>query len=127
MLNTIIMTFVCIFAVYGALSFISVMVGWLLRRKKLSSKAHTVIFLKNDEDGAESYIRSIVWERALMGNFEGESIIAVDMDSHDDTIKILKHLEDEYANFHAMSREKYIKFIEEHQNGQCKGKNFGNN
>lgn len=112
MLNTIIMTFVCIFAVYGLVNFFG-MIGTRLAKggKVKNAKAHTVLFLYNDGENAESYVRSIIWQRAISGYFEEEDIIAVDMGSKDDTMKIMRKLEWDYDNLHVMKKEEYIDFI----------------
>lgn len=114
MANAVIMTIVCIFAVYGAVRFVILLSSRLLKggeAKKITP--HTVLLLHNSEEDAEAQVRFLVWESALHGS-ESRDIIAVDMGSSDNTMPILRRLEREYDTVHAMRAEEYIKFIKEH-------------
>ena len=115
MANTVIMTLICIFAVYGMVSFIMNMGAKVMRRGDLApERIHTAVFFRNRAETAEGCIRSVVWERVFSGCLEGEDIMAVDMGSCDDTLLILKKLQREYDNVHAMTYDEYINFVKEY-------------
>lgn len=110
MLTAVLMTVFCIFAVYGAVRFVFFLYGYFFSiNNKSSIKRHTVIFLKNNENEAETLIRTMAFER----NPVWGELVAVLRGSSDETIKILRRLEKEYEFLHVMDMEEYISFIEE--------------
>ncbi len=122
MLNTVIMTFVCIFSVYGFISFLGLIgAGFLSKGEK--PFAHTVVFLQKGLDRAEGQIRSVIWEQKLTGFFENRDIIAVYAENDKVTLRVLRKLEEEYGNLRVLKKEEYIRLVEEWQNGE----NIGNN
>lgn len=115
MANTVIMTLICIFAVYGIASFVMNLGAKFMRRGKLApEKIYTAVFFHNKAEAAEGCIRSMVLERVFSGCLEGEDIIAIDTGSCDDTMLILKKLQREYDNVYAMTYDEYINFVKEY-------------
>ena len=113
MARTFIMTVLCIFAVYGAVRLV-ISAAVRLFRCNMPEKImlHTVLFLKNSQEDAEALIRSLVWEKALYSSL-AEDIVAVDLGSTDDTMRILKKLDKEYETVHAMKIGEYTEFVKE--------------
>ncbi|MBE7011200.1 MAG: hypothetical protein E7415_00835 [Ruminococcaceae bacterium] len=110
MFNAFIMTAVCIFAVYGVIKLVFYIYGYFLTLYGSDGiKRHTVMFFKNNEDEAEVSIREVVLGR---NPFCGD-IIAVNMDSEDDTFEILRRLEREYDILTVMNIDEYIHYIKE--------------
>lgn len=110
MLNTVFMTVLCIFAVYGAIKTVFCLYGYFARLKGNGKvKSHTVLFFKNNQDEAEVCVREIIFGR---NPFCGD-VIAVDMGSEDETLQILRRLEKEYDILRVMKREEYINQIKE--------------
>lgn len=115
MINGIILTILCVFAVYGAVRLVFGVFARLSRGgapRRFS--AHTVLFLHNNQEDAEMWIRSMVWGKTLGGRADTEDIIAVDTGSGDNTFSIIKRLEREYDFVYAMKMDDYISFIKEY-------------
>ena len=110
MLDTVFMTVLCVFAVYGAIKTVFYLYGYFLRLKgKEKVKSHTVLFFKNNQEEAEVCIREIIFGR----NPFCEDIIAVDMGSKDETMQILRRLEREFDILSVMDIDEYISRIKE--------------
>ena len=108
MLDTVFMTVLCVFAVYGAIKTVFCLYGYFMRLKGDGKvKSHTVLFFKNNQEEAEVYVREIIFGR---NPFCGD-IIAVDMGSEDETMQILRRLEKEFDILHVMNIEEYINKI----------------
>lgn len=110
--SAVILTLICILAVYGAMRLVFSFRGAAKEEMaNLPVCAHTVIAFRNNEDTAEGILRALVWENLLSGAASGNEIIAVDMGSADTTFYILKKLSHEYASVYAMTLEEYIDFL----------------
>lgn len=110
--SAVILTLICILAVYGAVRL------WFSFRGAAKEEmanlpvcAHTVIAFRNNEDSAEGILRALVWENLLSGVQSGSEIIAVDMGSSDTTFYILKKLSHEYDSVYAMTFDEYVEFL----------------
>lgn len=108
MINSIFMTVLCVFAVYGAVKLVFYLYGYFsVIKGEENIKRHTVLFFENNQDEVEVVIREIVLNH---NPFCGE-IIAVDSGSTDETLMILRRLEKEYDILQVMNMENYIEFI----------------
>ncbi len=109
MLETFFMTIFCILAVYGAVKFIFMLYGCFANIDCESIKRHMVIFLNNNENDVEGFLRSM----ALEHNQLRGDIIAVLNNSKDKTREILLKLENEYEMLRVMTMEEYIDFVKD--------------
>ena len=92
MLEIFIYGIIWCFAIYGLL----VMIQEITRNttyKKIEENIKLIMTVKNVEDGIENYIREISLGRNFYNN-----LVIIDLDSDDDTLKILKELEKENIN-----------------------------
>ena len=64
--------------------------------------------VKDVEDGIENYIRELSVGKNFFNN-----LIVIDMESRDDTVKILKELEDENINLKILEKQDGKVYLEE--------------
>ena len=98
MLEIFIYGIIWCFAIYGLL----VMIQEITRNttyKKIEENIKLIMTVKNVEDGIENYIREISLGRNFYNN-----LVIIDLDSDDDTLKILKELEKENINMKVLSK-----------------------
>ncbi len=98
MLEACIYGIIWCFAIYGLL----VMIQEITRNttyKKIEENIKLIMTVKNVEDGIENYIREISLGRNFYNN-----LVIIDLDSEDDTLKILKELEKENINMKVLSK-----------------------
>lgn len=92
MLEAFIYGIIWCFAIYGLL----VMIQEITRNttyKKIEENVKLIMTVKNVEDGIENYVREISLGRNFYNN-----LVIIDLDSEDDTLKILRELEKENIN-----------------------------
>lgn len=98
---------VLFFAVYGVLQIIAKSVFGFNREKSDAIFVHRVIGVKDCQETIEGMIRSVVWEDMR------EELIVVDMGSKDETLEILKRLEQHYDFLKVMTTEEYAEHLQE--------------
>lgn len=90
--NTILWTL----ALYGLFEIIKTIINIYTYTDLKSDGIYVIIAAKNQEDEIEGFLRSFLF-RIIYGKEENiKNIIVTDLDSNDDTIKILNKLKDEY-------------------------------
>lgn len=104
-MSAVIMIVLSFFAVYGMLQMIAKTCFKARREKSGAFFIHRVVGVLNSQETVEGMIRSLAWEDIR------EEVIAVDMGSEDDTLKILERLEKEYDFLHVMSIEEYREYL----------------
>ena len=89
MLNILLQLFIWIFWIYGLLCFIN---DCILEKfsKNLENNVSCIVIAKDAENEIEEYIRKI---KCINNN-----VVAIDLKSKDDTLKILEKLENENVN-----------------------------
>ena len=91
-LNAVIWTL----ALYGLLEIIKTIIYIYSYTNLKSDGLYVIIAVKNQEKNIEGFMRSILF-RLLYGKEEYiKNIIVADLDSKDDTLEILKRLQNEY-------------------------------
>lgn len=93
------------FAIYGML----VMIQEILKvtsYDKIKENVKLIMLVKNAEDGIENYIREI----SLGKNFYN-NLVVIDLDSEDDTVKILEELENENINMKVLTGEEGKEYL----------------
>ena len=75
--------------------------------KKIEENIKLIMTVKNVEDGIENYIREISLGRNFYNN-----LVIIDLDSDDDTLKILKELEKENINMKVLSKIEGKSYLE---------------
>ena len=106
MLEIFIYGIIWCFAIYGLL----VMIQEITRNttyKKIEENIKLIMTVKNVEDGIENYIREISLGRNFYNN-----LVIIDLDSDDDTLKILKELEKENINMEVLSKIEGKSYLE---------------
>lgn len=106
MLNFVVRLVVWILCVYGVFSIIQDYIQSHTYRK-IEENIKFVMTVKNVEDGIEEYIRDLTYGR----NFY-HHLVVVDMDSTDDTLKILHRLEREKFNMKVLEKEEGKKYLQ---------------
>jgi hypothetical protein len=76
-----------------------------------SDKCKMVLFVRDQEEKIEGIIRELYSSKIYKLIGELEKIIVVDMGSSDDTIKILRKMENSYSRLYIMDKEQFIKSI----------------
>lgn len=106
MLEAVIYGIIWCFAIYGML----VMIQDITRcntYKKIEKNVKLIMTVENAEDGVENYIRELKF-----GNNFYNNLVVIDMDSKDDTFKILKELEKENINLKILDKKEGKKYLE---------------
>ena len=89
-------------ALYGLFEIIKNIV-YICTYTKLNTKGiYLLVAVKNQEENIECFLRNVVF-RIIYGKEEIENIIVVDLNSKDNTKKIVENLEKEYEQISLMS------------------------
>lgn len=108
LLDTLLYFFVCV----GIIKLLGDIWEFFLEKKKALKDTYVVLTVKNQQDSVEGIIRSIVWQN-LKGKNGGiiPQIVVVNLDSMDETGKILEKLSDSYDFIHVMDKAGYMEWI----------------
>ncbi len=94
------------FAAYGIVQMIYQSIfSYRTKHGETAACLHTVVGLKDAEEGAEGLLRTLIWQEQF-----GE-LIVLDFGSEDDTGEILKNMELKYPSIHVMHPEEYISYL----------------
>ncbi|MCG8502597.1 MAG: glycosyltransferase [Firmicutes bacterium] len=114
MLNVLIQSLICFFAVYGVIQMVLYIYNGLHNVCfDKSEDVYIIVTVKNQQDTIEGIIRSLVWKS--LNNKQGgiiPNILIVDMGSTDETVKILERLHGEYDFIQVTDSEGYTKILE---------------
>ena len=83
-------------AIYGLLSLFINIFKMIGRKKYLVEKANIVLLVNDQEQNIEGMVREAMESKFVRNIAINGSFIIVDMDSKDDTLKILKKLENQF-------------------------------
>lgn len=96
MLDFIITSLIWILAIYGLFEIIKTIINLFTFTNLKSDGIYMIVATKNQEQHIEMFIRSLIF-RLIYGKEDFiKNIIMVDLDSVDDTKKILSNLEKDY-------------------------------
>ena len=107
MFEFILYSIMWVFCVYGILSLIQDNMR-IKTYRTIQEKLKIILTVKDVEDGIENYIRELSLGKNFFNN-----LVVIDMGSKDDTIEILKELEEENINMKILNKtcfRKYIKY-----------------
>ena len=107
MLNFIFEVILWVFFLYGVLSAVQDYINYNTY-KKIEENIKLVMAVKNAENGIEQYIRELTCGR----NFFNQ-LVVVDLDSTDDTGKILQKLEKEKYNMKVLDKKQGKEYLNE--------------
>lgn len=107
MIEFIVYFLIWIFCVYGILSLIQDNIR-IKSYRAIQEKVKIILTVKDVEDGIENYIRELSVGKNFFNN-----LIVIDMESRDDTVKILKELEDENINLKILEKQDGKVYLEE--------------
>lgn len=99
MVEVILYMLLWILCIYGLLSLIQDNMR-IKTYRKIQEKIKLILTVKDVEDGIENYIRELSVGKNFFNN-----LVIIDMESRDDTIKILKELEEENINMKILEKE----------------------
>ena len=105
MLEMIIYGLIWCFAVYGIL----VMLQEITRKstyRKIEENVKLIMTVKDVENGIENYIRELNF-----GNNFYNNLVVIDLGSQDDTLCILKELEEENLNLKILDKEEGKEYL----------------
>ena len=105
MLEMIIYGLIWCFAVYGIL----VMIQEITRKstyRKIEENVKLIMTVKDVENGIENYIRELNF-----GNNFYNNLVVIDLGSQDDTLCILKELEEENLNLKILDKEEGKEYL----------------
>ena len=111
-------------ALYGLFEIIKNIV-YICTYTNLNTKGvYLLIAVKNQEETIECFLRNMLF-RMIYGKEEVQHIIVVDLNSKDNTRKIVENLEKEYEQIKLMNWKECKELIENIKENQTKGnKNF---
>lgn len=98
-------------ALYGLFEIIKNIIYICTYTKLNSNGIHFIITVKNQEDKIECYLRNILF-RIIYGKEEMNNIIVVDLNSKDNTKKILEKLSMEYEQIKLLNWRECKELIE---------------
>ena len=84
-----------VFALYGLFEILKNIVYICSCTKLKSNGIYFIIAVKNQENNIEGFLRNLMF-KIIYGKEEINNIIVVDLNSHDDTKKIVEKLQKEY-------------------------------
>lgn len=98
-------------ALYGLFEIIKNIV-YICTYTKLNTKGiYLLVAVKNQEENIECFLRNVVF-RIIYGKEEVENIIVVDLNSKDNTKKIVENLEKEYEQIKLLNWKECRKLLE---------------
>lgn len=106
MVETIIYIVIWCFSVYGFFSLIQD-INRNSTYRKIEENVKMVMIVENVENGIENYVREISCGRNFYNN-----LVVIDLESKDETLKILKQLENECLNIKILNKEEGKKYID---------------
>lgn len=95
-----------VFCIYGILSIIQDNIR-IKTYRAIQEKIKIILTVKDVEDGIENYIRELSVGKNFFNN-----LVIIDMDSKDDTVKILKELEEENLNMKILDKKDGKKYLD---------------
>ena len=102
---------VCFFAIFGVIQMLKYITGMVLNSK---SEFLIVVTVKNQQDDIEGIVRSIAWKSLNgLGHSCVPTILLVDLESTDETPKILERLSNDYDFIKVTNRQGYIDLLTE--------------
>lgn len=114
MLQLIITVILCFFAAIGMAHIYNRYISGIFSSHGSRLNSPSVVFtVKNKQEDIEAVLRSFIWKFFLSkGSEEILDISVVDLNSEDETMSILKKLEDEYDFLKVYDKQSYISEIE---------------
>ena len=98
-------------ALYGLFEIIKNIV-YICTYTKLNTKGiYLLVAVKNQEENVECFLRNVVF-RIIYGKEEVENIIVVDLNSKDNTKKIVENLEKEYEQIKLLNWKECRELLE---------------
>lgn len=94
------------FFIYGLITLIQDLIRTSTYRK-IEENIKLIMTVKNVDNGIENYIREISLGRNFFNN-----LVVIDMDSDDDTMTILKEMEEENINMKILDKSKGKEYLE---------------
>ncbi len=88
---------VCFFCVYGFIQMLFYILDLIFETRQLKNKKiYTVLFVKNEEETIESTVRALLWKAVKNDTgIADREITVIDLGSSDETVTLLKALEQE--------------------------------
>ena len=105
MLNFILEVIKWVLCLYGLFSVIQDYMNYKIY-EKIKEKIKFVMTVKDVEDGIETYIRELTFGKNFFNR-----LVVIDLDSNDDTNKILHRLEKEKYNMKVLNKEEGKKYL----------------
>ena len=96
MINFIANSVLWTLAIYGLFEIIKTIVSFCTYSHENSDGIYLVVAAKNQEENIEAFLRSLIFKILYGKENQIKEIIAVDLDSEDDTPKILKKIAKDY-------------------------------
>lgn len=87
---------ISLFAIYGLISLFLEIFKIIGRKKYFVEKANIVLLVNDQEQNIERMVMSAMESKFVRNIAINGSFIIVDMNSHDETLKILRKLENQY-------------------------------
>lgn len=99
-------------AIYGLVEIIKTIINFCTYSHKNLDGIYVVIAAKNQEENIEAFLRSLIFKILYGKENQIKEIIAVDLDSEDDTLNILKKLSEDYNFIKVTDVEGFLNMTE---------------
>ncbi len=106
MVETLIYVIIWCFFVYGILSLFEDIYR-SRTYKKIEENVKLIMTVKDVEDGIENYVRELSCGRNFYNN-----LVIIDLDSGDETLRILKELEKENVNMKILTKDEGKRYLD---------------
>ena len=106
MLETIVYIVIWCFFVYGIMSLLQD-ISRSSTYKRIEKNVKLIMTVKDVENGIENYVRELSCGRNFFNN-----LVIIDLDSNDETLRILKELENENLNMKILTKDEGKKYLE---------------
>lgn len=93
------------FFIYGMLSLVQD-ISRNSTYKKIEQNIKLIMTVKDVENGIENYVRELSFGRNFFNN-----LVVIDLDSNDETLRILKEIEKENVNIKILTKEEGKRYL----------------
>ena len=111
MLNFVLSIILWTLAIYGLYEIIKTVINSYLTKKVKLSNAYLVIIVKNGENYIEYLTRKAIIRKVIEKANYIKEIIIIDLNSEDETSKIIRKLEKDYNFIKVLNKEEINKFF----------------
>lgn len=106
MLRMVFEAFVYVMALYGFITIVENMIDSLAKKARVNKTSYKLVLsVKNQQESIEGVIREIFGDELFNDKNLNTRVIVIDKGSTDETVKILRKLQEDYENLEVIEEE----------------------